>query len=465
MNTTLTIMTYSLKDYLASLRLFLGFIIVIFLMSSGAFIYSQRYQQQVLDYRGHLIDIDQVLREESRSLANVVTMDLEGFLEPSSLQFVVDAEEDKLPNKIPFTVNLLMSPTREGGVNYMLMPFEGIDWDFIVRVILSFVAIALTYDAISGERARGTMRLIMSNPVPRDKLLTGKFLAALTALTIPLLLGALIAVGVVTIYGGIDLGSQDILRFFLHLVLSIVYISLFVLVGLIVSIFARKSSSSLVVLLLIWVCLVVAVPGMARPVAVISMDLKSKKKFDTEVSRILNSVLQEYEGRDVSHAPLDVAPIDDSEFLWAEMMGKVDAREQELIDHYWKKKMDQARLARKISMISPAGIFQFAGQDLINTGLNRQEDFVKSVNSFRKTLADFGREMDEKDPDSPNILYRTWYMSQRPVDPDIVPRFRDNRRDAGEGLEAGMVGCFWLLAEVLVLFVIAHVGFLRSDVR
>jgi len=276
---TLTIMTYSLKDYLASLRLFLGFIMVIFLMSSGAFIYCQRYQQQVLDYRGHMIDIDRGIREESRSLANVVTMDLEGFREPSSLQFVVDADEDNLPNKIPFTVNLLMSPTREGGVNYMLMPFEGIDWDFIVRVILSFVAIALTYDAISGERARGTLRLIMSNPVPRDKFLTGKFLASLLALTIPLLLGVLIAVGVVTIYGGINLGDQDILRFSLHLALSVLYIALFVLLGLIVSIFARKSSSSLVILLLIWVCLVVAVPGMARPVAVISMDLKSQKKL------------------------------------------------------------------------------------------------------------------------------------------------------------------------------------------
>ena len=465
MKMTWIIMSYTLKDYLASLRLLLGFIIVLFLMSSGAFIYSQRYQQEVLDYRGNLINTDAMVRKESHSLASVVTMELEGFRQPSPLQFVVDGGEEELPNKVPYTINLLMSPTREGGLNYMLPPFEGIDWDFIVRVILSFVAVALTYDAISGERERGTLRLIMSNPVPRDKFLTGKFLAGLIALAAPLVLGALVAVAVVTIYGHISLGGQDVLRFVLHLVLSVIYIALFVLIGLIVSTFARKSSSSLVVLLLIWVCLVVAVPGMARPIAVISLELKSRKEFDTEVSEILDSVMQGYKGQDVSHAPLDVAPIDDSEYRWAEMMDKVDAREQELVDHYWAMKMKQARLARRVSMVSPAGLYQFAGQDLINTGLTRQENFVRSVGSFRETRADFGRQQDAKDSESAHVLFRTGYMSERKVDPDGGPRLRDSWGDETSGWGSGMEYGLWLLAETLVLFFVAHVGFLRSDVR
>lgn len=465
MNTTRVIMNYTLKDYLTSLRLLIGFVIIVFLMASGALIYSQRYQQEILDYRGNIIDVDSRIRDESGSLAGVVTMEYGAYRQPSPLQFVVDGGEETMPNKIPFTVNLRMSPEREGGGNYMLPPFEGIDWDFITRVILSFMAIALTYDAISGERSRGTLRLIMSNPVPRDKLITGKFLAALAALVFPLLLGAVISLAIVTTYGGISIGEADLARVGAHLVLSIAYIAVFVLLGLIISIVSRKSSSSLVILLLIWVCLVISIPGMARPVSVISMELRSRKDFEQEVSRLLESVMREYEGRDVSHAPMEVAPIDESEYLWAEMMDRVDSREQELVDHYWTRKMEQANLARKISMLSPAGLYQFAGHDIVNTGLVRQEEFVRSVNAYRGTLADFGRGMDSRDPDSPHILFRTWYMSQKPVDPDLVPRYQDDRERQGGGISAGLQKGFYLLAEILVLFIVAHVSFLRSDVR
>ncbi len=465
MNTTRIIMNYTLKDYLTSLRLLIGFVIIVFLMVSGALIYSQRYQQEILDYRGNIIDIDNRIHEESSSLAGVVTMEYEAYRRPSPLQFVVDGGDETMPNKIPFTVNLRMGPEREGGGNYMLPPFEGIDWEFITRVILSFLAIALTYDAVSGERNRGTLRLIMSNPVPRDKFITGKFLAALAALAFPLVLGAAISVAIVTIYGSISVGGADLARIGVHLGLSIAYIAVFVLLGLIVSIVSRRSSSSLVILLLIWVCLVISIPGMARPISVISMELRSRKDFEQEVSRLLDSVMREYEGRDVSHAPLEVAPIDESEFLWAEMMDRVDAREQELIDHYWTRKMEQADLARKVSMISPAGLYRFAAHDIVNTGLHRQEEFVRSVNLFRGTLSDFGRAMDAQDDESPHILFRTWYMSQRPVDPDIVPRYRDDWEGEGGGMSTGLEKGLYLLAEILVLFVVAHVSFLRSDVR
>ncbi len=460
-----TVMIYSLKDYLGSLRLFLSFIIVVLLMAFGALVYSQQYQQELMDYRGNRTEQDRRIQEESRSLASVVMKDRYAFKRPSPLQFIVDGGEASLPNKVPFNVNVVMSPEREAYINYMIPPFEGIDWDFIVRVIFSFIAIALTYDAVSGERERGTLRLIMANPVPRDKYIIGKFLAAFFALATPLLFGGLISVAIVVVYGHISLSSQDLLRGTMHMLLSLFYIALFVLIGLLVSIRAKKSSASLVVLLLIWVCLVIAIPGVARPVAIIHRDISRRDVFNRQVSEILDDTIKEYEGQDVSHAPLDVAPIDDSEYRWAEMMDKVDAREQEMVDNYWAAKLEQSRLARSISMVSPAGLYRFAGQDLLNTGIARQEEYVRSVKAFRGVLADFGREMDALDKDSPHILFREWYMSQKPVDPDIVPRYGE--KDSGDwgGFESGLRGMMVLISEVLVLFIAAHVSFLRSDVR
>jgi ABC-type transport system involved in multi-copper enzyme maturation permease subunit len=464
MKTAWIVMAYTLKDYLASLRLLIGSIVVLFLMVSGACIYSLRYQQELQDYRANRIDADAEISAKSAHVADVVTMDRRAYRKPSPLQFVVDGGEEALPNVIPFTVNVTMSPEREGGENYMLPPFEGIDWDFIVRVILSFVAVALTYDAVSGEKEQGTLRLILSNPVPRDQFITGKFLAALIALSFPLLPGAVISVAVVRVYGGVPVGLSELPALGAHLALSLVYLAFFVLLGIVVSIHARRSASSLVVLLLCWVIVVVAVPGMARPIAVMAREIPTRREFDDQVARILADVLAQYEGQDVSHAPLDVAPVDDSEYRWAEMMERVDAREQEMVNHFWGSKLAQAELARAISMISPAGLYRFAGQDIVGTGLRRQREFLSSVNDFRGELADFGREVDARDPRSPHILYRAWYMSQEPVDPDAVPRFRD-AGGGGDGLEAGLGGGLWLFAEALIFFALAHIGFLRSDVR
>ena len=465
MKTARIVMAYTLKDYLVSLRLLIGSIVVLFLMISGACIYSLRYQEQMADYRGSRVDADAEIGARSAHLADVVTMDRRAFRSPSPLQFVVDGGEAVLPNVIPYSVNLTMQGEREGGENDMLPPFEGMDWDFIIRVILSFVAIALTYDAVSGEREQGTLRLILSNPVPRDQFITGKFLAALAALSIPLLLGSAISIAVVRVYGDVPVGLAEARAVATHLGLSMIYIALFVLLGILVSIHSRRSASSLVVLLLLWVILVVAIPGMARPVAVMREEIVGRRVFDDEVSRILADILAEYEGQDVSHAPPDVAPVDESEYRWAEMMSRVDAREQEMVNHYRGEKLAQAAFARAVSVLSPAGLYRFAGQDLIGTGLRRQRDFVSAVNDFRGTLADYGREADAADPDSPHILYRAWYMSRKAVDPDAVPRYRDDARYAVGGLEAGLGGGLWLFAEALVLFVLAHIGFLRSDVR
>ena len=70
--------------------------------------------------------------------------------------------------------------------------YTQIDWVFIIALVLSFVAILFTFDAISGERERGTLRLTLSNSVSRGAVLFAKFLGAFLSISIPFLIGALI---------------------------------------------------------------------------------------------------------------------------------------------------------------------------------------------------------------------------------------------------------------------------------
>ena len=67
-----------------------------------------------------------------------------------------------------------------------------IDWAFMVGYVLSFVGILFTFDAISGERERGTLRLMMATSTSRNTVLLGKFLGALVSIGLPFLIAALL---------------------------------------------------------------------------------------------------------------------------------------------------------------------------------------------------------------------------------------------------------------------------------
>ena len=60
-----------------------------------------------------------------------------------------------------------------------------IDWGFVTAVLLSFMGILFTFDAISGEQERGTLRLMLANSISRNTVICGKFLGAFFSISIP----------------------------------------------------------------------------------------------------------------------------------------------------------------------------------------------------------------------------------------------------------------------------------------
>ena len=85
-----------------------------------------------------------------------------------------------------------------------------LDWAFIIKIVLSLYVILLGFEAISGERERGTLRLVLSNPVGRVKLLTAKYAAIIASAAVPLLVGLLISLIVVGIFLPSVMGLQNL---------------------------------------------------------------------------------------------------------------------------------------------------------------------------------------------------------------------------------------------------------------
>ena len=135
------------------------------------------------------------------------------------------------------------------------------DWGFIIGYVLSLIALLFTFDAISHERERGTLRLMLANSIPRHTVLIGKFLGALISINIPFTLAVLVNLLMISTSSDVHLSAEAWARLGLIFFIALLYTSLFLALGLLVSARVQRSAVSLVILLLAWVTLVVFMPS------------------------------------------------------------------------------------------------------------------------------------------------------------------------------------------------------------
>src|SRR6202023_4439018 len=82
----------------------------------------------------------------------------------------------------------------------------------ILGFVIPVVAIGLGFDAINGEHNRRTLSRILAQPIYRDALLFGKFLAGLVTLSISLVTLWLLVIGLGLLLIGIPPGAEELAR-------------------------------------------------------------------------------------------------------------------------------------------------------------------------------------------------------------------------------------------------------------
>jgi ABC-type transport system involved in multi-copper enzyme maturation permease subunit len=107
-----------------------------------------------------------------------------------------------------------------GSASPTSLRFAPVDLAVIAVVIMTFMAVLFAYDAVSGERERGTLKLVLANPVPRDAVLLGKYLGGMASVLLPFLVSAVVAVALFQAMG-IHLTDDEWLRLGLLLLLVV----------------------------------------------------------------------------------------------------------------------------------------------------------------------------------------------------------------------------------------------------
>jgi ABC-2 type transport system permease protein len=117
------------------------------------------------------------------------------------------------------------------------------------------IGIVLAFDSINRERAHGTLIKLVSQPIYRDAVINGKFLAGVTTVAIMLLAVVLVISGFGLAIVGIVPGIEEIWRLGIYLIISIFYISFWLGISILFSIIFKGIATSALASVALWIFL------------------------------------------------------------------------------------------------------------------------------------------------------------------------------------------------------------------
>src|SRR5690349_20871706 len=133
--------------------------------------------------------------------------------------------------------------------------------------LVPLMAIGLGFDAVNGEHNRRTLSRILAQPIYRDALLFGKFLAGLATLAISLLVLWLLLVGFGLFWLGVPPNFEEVVRSLLFMLVTIAYAGVWLSLAMLLSIVFRSAATAALVALGVWLFLTLIWPALAPAVA------------------------------------------------------------------------------------------------------------------------------------------------------------------------------------------------------
>jgi ABC-type transport system involved in multi-copper enzyme maturation permease subunit len=372
------------------------------------------------------------------------------------------------------TVNVKYDPNlvdSKYGSNPVFSVFGALDLTFIVKIVLSLFAILFTYDAIVGEKERGTLKLTLSNRVPRDRLILGKVIGGFISLLIPLIIPLILSLLIILVYPNITMSGDDWIRLLLMFLMFFLYLSVFFTLGLLVSARTNKSSTSFLILLFIWVTFVTIIPKVSVMAAGRLYPIPSVHEITAKKDAFLQQIqgMSQKQAMDWIKANSPKTPQEQSAFLeklkkyledfQQELTAKIDANNAALERDYQARKKSQEMLAINLSRISPASALTFSTMSLARTGLDEHESFLTSIRAYKPIFTKWANSKMIKSIDF------TGTGQTVKVVLDDMPMHKFDSESLSKSFSRTLPDFGLMLFLIIIFFAGAYVSFLKYDVR
>lgn len=468
-----TLFMKELREAFASRRFWVILVLCLVLIPLGVEVSLKDYQTRLQNYR----EAVRLYQESTKQVQDVLYKEgAKAFAPPAPLSFLALGLELVLPNVAetpaqrvdpPVVMRLNNNQSRDNLYEFFYGP---IDLVFVVAVVMSLLAVVLTYGAVAGEKEQGTLGLVLSNAVPRARIILAKASANALVLAVPFLLAVVLSLTVVEIQGGGIAAIPGVWTTVgLGVLLSVLLIGFFANLGLLVSALTKQAVPALVALLLAWVFFYGVYPRLSAAAAQILSPAPPEAQVALEKAQIKRDIDK---ARD---AEIDKVAQTMPKDWKSEAFKEGQKKQQEIHDQYqaqmeekWRaidRDVEIRRDARNaltagIARLSPVSSFIRPMAELGRTGWLEYEQFERQVGQFnevlnrdiynKQRLIRTGRGaavMNEADPKAPAPVFAYAPTPLEDVVRNILPDL------------------VILLAVNLVLFAGAFVAFLRYDAR
>lgn len=369
----------------------------------------------------------------------------------------------------------------------ILSTFGSFDLLFLVQVVFSLLAILLAFDMIAGEKERGTLKGVLANSVPRDKLMLSKFIGGFAVLWLAFLVGFLLLYLVLVLFNSGFLDGPVITRVAFIFGSSTLFIASFMGLGLMVSTFCHSSRTAIIALLIIWVMMQLVIPKAGEMIAVAMRPIKSEHEVRLERQKILAEELATLDNK-AGEIFTEVTGISAPEKAFLHMRTSepsvaafrdayqaafTSAKQNQndrtrAVAQAWQRERDlQRQLSTTIALMSPASALTILVSDMAGTGDLAYSEYRAAVdNQYQIVDREYFSKM-ESNSYRINIggAMLSGNFSDEAASPPPIPPFSVSPPALSNVIKANTWPIVTLLFYLIVPFLIGYVRFLKYDVR
>lgn len=499
----LTLIRRELLDNLMTFRFAAAVFITLLLVVANTVVLLKDYERRLADYNTALKTHQDKLEEYKAYSGYELNIDRP----PNPLSIFNTGFDKQLGNQVQIYhafVPTLWDAQKHGSDNPFLNIFTAIDIIFIFEVILSLIALLFAYDALAGERERGTLRLVLAQQVRRGHILLAKYISSMICLLMPLLVSLLLVMILLTSSRSVLLSPDDFLRIGGIVLTSLAYLSVFYLIGMLISEVSRRTSTALMLSMFVWGFLVLVYPNMI--LAVTSPSSPPRSQIDSTANQ-MKQIWEEFDKQRKDFLVNDPVPGESmwfgigasgrsSEYLIQRTsklnvylknilnIGKVNERSESQIPHAqnyfrfvepriigtaektWllrKPRLEDifvrpAGIDKTLLKLSPIGIYDSATQAWAGTDLNGIRDFFDAARQYRQIVINYFYDKE--------VFGEQQWFSANPgaVDWSTLPQFSFKRSDSSINMKRALPDVCLLLIINVILFMAIFLIFIRSEV-
>jgi ABC-type transport system involved in multi-copper enzyme maturation permease subunit len=451
-----------LQSYLLNKSILLTWALIIGLFTLNAFVFVFQFEDLKKKHENIALRNDQNL---ANTLPDMVTLTQKISNPPSSLMFLSGTSEGLVPDGVD--MKLFEEPEFSNFIHFnpYLNPYFSIDWATVIIYIISFFCICFSYNAFSGEKEDGTLKLMLANSIPQLTIIISKFAGLLVIFTIPLLIGNIISCLIFELSPAIKMESIEYAKIAYFFLASILLIGTTILTGFLVSVLTQKSYTSLIICLVCWAMMVIIIPNVNWYIIRRTEKIPPETSIYQEEERQIDDLKDCYDGWQMINGIVpDKVALDRKH-----CNDRKTNVHNSLWSNYHNMQFAQTHKAATISKISPFGLFRFFSDKISENNYHGYISFFDQVKHYQLTFKEYVFSKDNADPNSQHLIWNEELckslMSQQKVNYSEIPKFTKKPVLFHQVIAGSISDIFILCLWMIVLFIATFIAFTKYDVR